>query len=342
MSTPVSLKDFIDGEGVLLDVRSPAEFTHARIPKAINLPLFSDAERALIGTIYKQVGRQAAVEEGFKCIGPRLSELVGLAKTQVNGQLAKVYCWRGGMRSGSVAWLLSTLGIPAITLQGGYKTFRRFVCNSLGSLARRTPRLVVLGGLTGSGKTALLQTLKWRGEQVLDLEALAQHRGSSFGRLGEVQPSNEHFENEIALTWNGFDPQRIIWVEDESRLIGHCKIPDPLFQLISTSPMVVIERSKDERIAHLVELYGTSNREWLISATERIGRHLGGLRTRKVVEHIQKSELQAAVEIILNYYDRTYQFGLIRRKGRTIVLAAEEQTELQCADQLVEIGAQLT
>ena len=178
-------------EQVVLDVRSPSEFAQGHVPGAINLPLFDDAQRADIGTIYKNSGKDAAVLRGLRHAGLKMADLVVQAKAIAEGRNSVlVHCWRGGMRSQSVGWLLRTAGMDPLVLDGGYKAFRQF--------ARATFEvpwnLRVISGLTGAGKTRVLLLLKDVGEQVVDLEGLANHRGSAFGGIGQPnQPSTEQF-----------------------------------------------------------------------------------------------------------------------------------------------------
>lgn len=339
MTISVDLTAFLAQEGLILDVRSPSEYAHARIPGAVNLPLFSDAERCQIGTLYKQQGRETAVEEGLRMVGPRLIEIVEQAKHLLGSQLAKVHCWRGGMRSGSIAWLLQTAGLATLTLEGGYKTFRRYVCDLFESLPAQQPRLLVLGGLTGSGKTEILELLREQGEQVINLEDLAGHRGSSFGMVGMgAQPSNEQFENSLAMEWARIDPRRTTWMEDESRLIGHCKIPDALYDLLRHAPTLVIERPLEERLENLLHMYGQAAPEELIQGTHRLSRRLGGLRTRQISDMILRGELSAAIQTTLKYYDAAYLFGLVQRKGQVIKLPGQKIVLEEWAQRLIHIS----
>lgn len=313
----VNVEAFLDTEGVLLDVRSPAEFAQGSLPEAFNLPLFSNEERAQIGTLYKQQGRDIAVLEGLRLVGPRLSQMVETASQLVGRKLAKVYCWRGGMRSGAVAWLLETAGIKTATLRGGYKSFRRVVCTPFS-----IPSLRVLGGLTGCGKSEILRALAELGEQVLDLEQLASHRGSAYGALGLApQPTNEHFENLLASQLRRFDLSRPIWVEDESRLIGRCKVPDTLFVSMRAAPLWIVERSPEERVAHLLSIYGNSSPHLLREATLRLSKRLGGERVKAVLSAIDRDDPAVAVRVLLDYYDRTYSFSLKGRTGPRYLLA---------------------
>jgi len=196
----LSVDDFLKEAAHLpvIDVRSPGEYDHAHIPHAINIPLFDNEERAKVGTRYKQVGKDSAVLLGLELVGPKLADFVKKARRlNLTGQEVLVHCWRGGMRSGSFAWLLNTAGIKARTLEGGYKAYRSQVLAAFAEPAR-----MIYGGKTGSGKTEILHELAKQGEQVIDLEALANHKGSSYGAIGqEPQPSSEQFENKLFAVW---------------------------------------------------------------------------------------------------------------------------------------------
>ena len=315
MPTVLPIEQFLAAPGILLDVRSPAEYDYAHIPGAISFPLFSNAERAQVGTCYKRQGRDAAVELGLQLVGPKLADFVRQAKRLTNAQggdrVVRVHCWRGGMRSGSMAWLLETAGFQVTVLEQGYKGFRQWVRATLA-----VPKVVVtLGGLTGSGKTAVLRALATQGEQTLDLEGFANHRGSSYGALGlPPQPTTEHFENLIAWQWATLDAVRPVWIEAESRMVGTCRVPDEVFHPMQRAMVLQMERSRPERIAILLAEYGTANQDDLIQATERIARRLGGQHAKIAIEHIQKHQLSEAIAIVLDYYDKTYWYDLKKRK----------------------------
>ncbi len=311
MVKTVAIEAFWDSPGPILDVRSPGEYAAGHIPQALNLPLFSNEERAQVGICYKHQGHDAAVELGFELVGPKLGAMIRQAKAIAPNRQVRLHCWRGGMRSGSVAWALATAGFEVTTLTGGYKAFRHWAQQLFS-----TPRsLYVLGGMTGTGKTAILHALQQLGAPVLDLEALAHHRGSSFGNLDmPPQPSTEQFENDIALTLASLNTQQPLWVEAESRRVGICRIPEALFQQMDAAPTIEVVRSLTERLNILVDIYGQTDPQGLITATERIRKRLGGQRTQAAVERIQQGDLHASSEIILDYYDRTYRYDLERRQ----------------------------
>jgi tRNA 2-selenouridine synthase len=326
------VEQFLKPNGTIFDVRSPGEYVQGHIPGALNLPLFSDSERAEVGTLYKQKGREEAIERGLHFAGPKLSKFVAFVKQQKTA-LAKVHCWRGGMRSSSVAWLLQTAGIPTLTLPGGYKSYRRYVLDILKT--KRT--LIVLGGLTGSGKSAILSCLKSKGEQILNLEELACHKGSSYGHLHmPPQPTYEQFENEVSHILSACDLNRPLWVEDESRMIGRCKIPDPLFVQMQESSFIFIDCPLEERLERLLQEYGQTDPRALITATRGLSKRLGGSRTEEAVTLIEQGQVKEAIALTLVYYDTSYQYGLKKRRQPYLKLSEKQLTPVDWAHLLIE------
>jgi tRNA 2-selenouridine synthase len=309
---------FLSNTGRVVDVRSPQEFTQGHIPGAHNLPLFSDDERAQVGTCYKHQGRPAAIQLGLELVGPRLAALgQELRRLGQHNTPLRLHCWRGGMRSGSIAWLANTLEVPVQLLEGGYKAYRRWV---LETFERPWP-LLVLGGRTGTGKTDLLLALQRQGAAVVDLEGLAHHRGSSFGGLGlPAQPSSEHYENRLAASLQGHKGQGPIWIEAESAQVGRCRIPAGLWRQMGEAPAIEIQRPLTERVEQLVAVYGSHGQEALRQATERIARRLGPQRTTAALEAIDGCDWAGACLQMLEYYDRCYDHELSRRD--TPVLAS--------------------
>ncbi|MBM5813175.1 MAG: tRNA 2-selenouridine(34) synthase MnmH [Cyanobacteria bacterium M_DeepCast_100m_m1_067] len=310
-SPPLTVAAFLAAGGPIVDVRSPQEFAQGHIPGAHNLPLFSDDERAQVGTCYKHEGRPAAIQLGLELVGPKLAALgQELRRLGQHNTPLRIHCWRGGMRSGSVAWLASTLELPVQLLEGGYKAYRRWV---LDSFERPWP-LLVLGGRTGTGKTDLLLALRRQGAAVVDLEGLAHHRGSSFGGLGlPAQPSSEHYENRLAASLQELEGQAPIWVEAESAQVGRCRIPAGLWRQMGEAPAIEILRPLAERVDQLVAVYGSQGQEALRQATERIARRLGPQRTATALEAIDRCDWAGACVQMLDYYDRCYDHELSRR-----------------------------
>ena len=297
----------------LLDTRSPGEFAAGHIVGARSLPLFDDDERARVGTTYKQVGRREAVLVGLDIAGPKLRALVEdaarLTTAAFDGRSAPrvgVYCWRGGQRSSSMAWLLERGGFEVVRMAGGYKAYRRHARAFVDDLPHR---FRVVDGPTGSGKTALLRELARRGAQVLDLEGIANHRGSAFGLApGAVQPTSEQAENEIFARLSRFDVDRPVWVENESRNVGRVFLPEGIVAKLAASERVLLRVRREDRVRHIVDLYGGYPREHLVGVFVHLRKRLGGLATRQAIEAVDAGDLAAAVRLALVYYDKAYAY----------------------------------
>lgn len=297
----------------VLDVRSPSEFIQGHIPGALSLPLFTDEERAKVGIRYKNSGRDFAVKLGLQIVGPKLSWYAEEAQRLAPGRKVLVHCWRGGMRSESIAWLLQMSGFEVQLLDGGYKFYRRYIREQLALPAK----LTVLGGLTGSGKSAVLKQLAIFGQQVLDLETLASHKGSVFGGLGQPdQPTAEQFENNLYPVWKAFDFNKTIWIEDESRAIGSVNIPEVLFRAMMNSPIAVLDVPFEIRVDRLVKEYAGMPSEGLADAILRIKDSLGGPATREALEALGNSEFHKIAQLALTHYDMLYSKSLVRRNAR--------------------------
>ena len=323
----------------VLDVRTPAEFSDGHVPGAINLPLFSNEERAHIGTTYAEAGRQTAMLEALDLVGPKMRSLVESAMEAVDGDEVLMHCWRGGMRSESVGWLLSFFGYRVHRLRGGYKAFRQFVRDTF---TRERP-IRILGGLTGSGKTEVLHALRAQDQQIIDLEGLARHRGSVFGGLGcRDQPTQQQFENTLALQWHALDPHRPVWIEDESRHIGAMSVPNALFDQMQAAPAIVLDVPDAVRLDRLVTLYGAFEPDDLHEALDYIRQRLGGLRTQQAHAAISTGHLRRACRIILNYYDDAYQHGLDKRADSSVRLPADTPDPDVIAERVLEYASSPT
>jgi tRNA 2-selenouridine synthase len=302
----------------ILDVRSPGEYHYAHIPGAISFPLFSDEERALIGTAYKQESRETAVKIGLDYFGPRMRIMINQAesilRTHPNGgeNTFLVHCWRGGMRSAGVAWLLDLYGFRVYTLEGGYKAFRNFI---LQQCEREDYNIQLLGGYTGSGKTQMLLRMREQGESVIDLEGLACHKGSAFGNLGMPdQPTQEMFENLLGMEISELARKnQVIWMEDESQRLGHVNIPHPLLQKMVQAPIQFTDKSFEERLDRITDEYGCHDIEELINATQRIQKRLGGLNTKDTIIYLRQGNLKEAFRILLKYYDKQYDKSILKK-----------------------------
>ena len=294
----------------VIDVRTPLEYTHAHIPNAHNLPIFSNEERVIVGTTYKKQGREKAILLGFDLTGPKWSGFIRDALEISPDKKIMIHCWRGGMRSGAMAWALNLYGFEVYLLEGGYKRYRNWV---LAQFSENYP-ILILGGMTGSGKTQILHKLKDQDQQVIDLEALACHQGSSYGSMGHlVQPSQEQFENLLATELNNTNPTVPLWLEDESLSIGKCFIPNPLFSQIRKAPVLQIVVPHQERVDFLVKEYGSLDKDFLIDSTLRIRKRLGPEQTKDAIAAIQDNYMDIFIKIVLTYYDKTYANGQGKR-----------------------------
>ncbi len=307
----------------VIDVRSPLEFQTGHIPGAINIPLFDNDERAIVGTKYKKEGRIPAILEGIRISGPAFhNKLQKAIDAAPDGRLL-VHCWRGGMRSEAMAWLFSLGEIRTDVLEGGYKAYRHHVLESLSE----NRRMIVLGGMTGSSKTHILRFLKEKGHQILDLERLAHHKGSAFGALGETpQPTTEQFANDLFQEWNKLQSNEPVWVEDESRNIGTVFLPEGFFNNMQNAKTVVLMMDIKTRLPRLMEEYSGYPPEQLQAAVMRISKRLGSDNTKEAITAINNGDISRAIEISLKYYDKAYQFS-IKRKNNPGIIYVETDTD---------------
>lgn len=292
---------------LLVDVRTPAEYAQGHIPGAVNVPLFSNEERVQVGTTYKQAGREEAILLGFELVGPKWAGFIRQCLELAPGKRIAVHCWRGGMRSGAMAWALDLYGFDVSVIRGGYKAYRQLARHYF----EQDYKLCVLGGMTGSGKTKLLLELKDKGEQVIDLEGLAQHQGSSFGSMNKLQqPTQEQFENELATQLRAVDTGKVLWLEDESLKIGQCRIPHTLWLHLRAATLIDLQVPLEQRVALLVQEYGSLDPDFLIEGTERIHKRLGPEQTQKAVAAIRENRMADFIACVLVYYDKAYRKGL--------------------------------
>ncbi len=337
MVKQITIEEFLELRKSIpvIDVRSPGEFEKGHIPGAYNIPLFSNEERARVGIAYKKQGKQEAIKLGLEIVGPKMRTMAEEGKKIAGAQEELlVYCWRGGMRSANMAWLFSRLGIQCRVMEGGYKAFRRYGRE----LIRQNKNLIVLGGMTGSGKTDILDELNKMGEQVLNLEYLAHHKGSAFGSIGEEeQYPTEHFENLIFDQYTRLDFNRPVWVEDESKKIGKNIIPDELYAMIRQSPVIKVNLPKEKRVGRLVKQYTEYGDTLLKESIEKIDKRLGYENARDAIRAIDIRDYHKAARIVLNYYDKSYNYGLSKRDPATVYeLIIQEDNPKQNANLVKE------
>ena len=353
----------------VLDVRSPGEYKHAHIPGAHSFPLFTDEERKIVGTAYKQQSREEAIKFGLDFFGPKMKKMVEEAESIVfspesggkiqnsndrpathNSRLILVHCWRGGMRSGAVSWLLDLYGFKVYTLVGGYKKFRHYVLDTF----KMPFQFNLIGGYTGSGKTDLLKTLKEKGESIIDLEEIAKHKGSAFGNIGmPEQPGQEMFENLLAMELRetlavdrkslsektNNDQQstnNCIWLEDEAQRIGLVNLPTDFWGSMRNSPLYFLDIPFEERLKKIVLDYGHLDTERMIDAIKRISEKLGHLNAKNAILGLKEGKIDESFAILLKYYDKFYFKSLHNREAINSLL----QT-IQCKSVIPENADQL-
>jgi len=321
LSTEDFLEELLSGSLYVLDVRSPAEFHRGSIPGAESLPLFDDAERSRVGIAYHQSGRTAAIKIGLEIVGPKLRSLIERAEHLLGGSRRRIglYCWRGGMRSNAVGWLLELYGFDVVTLRGGYKAFRRTV---LETFAQPRP-LVLISGLTGAGKTDVLAALARRGQATIDFEQLAAHRGSAFGSLGmPPQPTQQQFENMLALElWKHRAASRL-WLEDESRWIGKLIIPQALWLQMQSAPILALDVPMERRLERLLRDYGSVPPTQLATCLHAIRQRLGAERYALALAALNRGDLAEVATIALAHYDKSYRHSLRKRADRVVWIRA--------------------
>jgi tRNA 2-selenouridine synthase len=338
MIRSVTIEEFLElsKELSVIDVRSETEFIAGHIPNATNIPILNDEERKVVGTMYKQNGRKTAVYKGLELSGPNLSARLRQGVKLVNEGPVLVHCWRGGMRSEFYSFLLKFYGLEPILLQGGYKSYRTLVHETF----EKQANYFVLGGKTGAGKTVILEHMKQLGEQVIDLEQLANHRGSAFGALGMLdQPTQEQFENNLYDVMCKLDLSKPIWIENENRTIGDKVIPQGLWQQMVKAKMFFVDREFEDRLDQIMKDYGSFKPVDLKKSMEKIGKRLGPQHVKRALELIDAGSIREAFEIPLGYYDKSYEFNLSKNEIRpSIVIDGKGLSYLKLAEQLQEIA----
>jgi len=311
----------------VFDVRSPGEYTQAHLPGAVSLPLFSDEERKIVGTAYKQQSREAAIKTGLDFFGPKMRAIVETVEKTIkqsadpSNKTIMVHCWRGGMRSAAIAWLLDLYGFKVQVLAGGYKAYRQWVRAQF----EKPYPFHIIGGYTGSNKTGLLPELERAGKTIIDLEALANHKGSAFGAVG-LQPRQEMFENLLAealavsMEKESGQTTPVIYMEDESQRIGNLQIPMPLWYGIRKCPILFLEVPFEERLSFITKEYSSTEKEKLVNNTIRIQKRLGGLDTKSAINFLLEDDYAGCFSILLRYYDKYYTKALESRENLSVLL----------------------
>lgn len=300
-------------EPIFIDVRSPSEYEVGRIPGAINIPLFSDEERSEVGTMYKQTGPEPAKDRGLAIVSPKLHTIISRIKEQTaTKQPVILYCWRGGMRSASLATIAELMGIPLYRLEGGYKAYRHYVLTQLDNFSIQ-PQVVVLCGSTGVGKTTLLQMLSNSGEAVIDLEGIANHRGSAFGHVGLGKPSSaQNFDALLLEELLKKNNRKTLLVECESKRIGNVYLPEKLYQAMQQGKKILVSASLTIRTERLIDEYlktGNLDDNAVINCIRTLSKRLGEKTALRLIELYQSGNIKQLVDALLvDYYDPLYGY----------------------------------
>lgn len=318
MTSRISVEEFLlarEAGHTVIDVRSPLEFEDSHIPGAFNIPLFTDKEREIVGTKYKQVSKDAAMYAGLDFAGRKLTWYLKQLKKISQDNKVLLYCWRGGMRSAAMAWLFEFAGLECSILEGGYKSYRAHLLHEF----EKPANLIIIGGLTGSGKSEILEEIEKRGEQIIHLEKIAHHKGSAFGALGqETQPTATQFENNLFEYWKKLDLHKPIFIEDESITIGRVFIPQPLFQQMRSKSLILVELPLDERVNRILKEYANFPDEELRAAFIRISKRLGNDNLQLAMQALDQKDYAEATKISLIYYDKAYRKGNSKRESSSI------------------------
>ena len=334
----------------IIDVRSHSEFSDDHVPGALNLPVLSDSERARVGTLYKKTSPFAARRLGAGLVSANIAcHLSGDLSGKDKDFRPLVYCWRGGERSAAMATVLSSIGWNAHLLDGGYKAYRSFVRESLAELLERKPPFRVIAGLTGSGKTLLLERLKNIGEQVIDLEAIAAHRGSALGEEpGQSQPGQKRFETLLLERLCKLDYNRPIYVESESSRIGCLQVPDVMWALMKEAPVIEVSVPRQARAAYLLNTYPhfTGDADLLSEKLEPVRRLQSTALFAQWGEWISRGEFLEFVQSMLeHHYDPAYRRSREKTYMEARATLAMKKVSGECVDKvardLIQLEAEL-
>jgi len=300
----------------VIDVRSPGEFLQGHIPYAHNIPLFDNDERARVGTTYVKIGKDPAIELGKIIAGEKTDYYLNALEKVSPEKIVLLHCWRGGMRSAKIAAFFAESGYKVFVLEGGYKAYRGYIRKQFSS----GRKIFLIGGYTGSGKTAILKEIGQSGHQIIDLEALACHKGSNFGHLGQLtQPTTEQFENDLYFQWSNLEPLKPLWLEHESMKIGNVVLPNTFHEAMLASTLFFIELPKAYRIQRLVNEYACFEKPVLQSVLEHLGVYMGAYQSREALLALQNNDFEKVAELTLVYYDKLYENSLSRKPVKKIV-----------------------
>ena len=341
MTRTIRYNDIEEGiidDYLLIDLRSPSEYTDGTIPGGFNIPLFSDEERILVGTIYRQNSPEEARKKGIEIVSKKLPDIFDRIE-ELGSQYKHLifFCSRGGMRSGSVASFLEALGINAIKLEGGYKAYRNHVLDNLPKLVENI-KFIVLYGNTGSGKTILLNRLKEKGMDTVDLEGCANHRGSTLGCVGLGKPHSQKTFESLIYDALIHKKSNLVYIEGESKRIGRDIIPDYIFQAMKEGIHIRIEASIEKRVDNILQDYVGNTDGQLIEAISHMRKNLGNRKVDRYIELIQSHDYQPVIkELMEEYYDPLYD-----HHKKTYLKSIKSDDLDKASDDLINLKEELT
>ncbi|SET03295.1 tRNA 2-selenouridine synthase [Salinibacillus kushneri] len=314
------------GKLTIIDVRSPSEYEDSKIPNSVNIPVFDDEERKEVGTIYKQVSPKAARERGIEIFSAKLPQFINEVK-ELDGEKV-VYCWRGGMRSKAAATVVDLAGTPVFRLNGGFRTYRNWVVNTLENFDMK-PHAFVLNGYTGTGKTEILQKLKSEGYPVLDLEGMANHRGSIFGQIGRKPHNQKKFDSLLVHELLRYQDDEYVLMEGESKRIGKAVLPSFLMDKKDEGVQIYIELPKEERVRIILDEYQPWNYpEECIEAFHMIKKRIHTPVAKEIEQALHDENFEIAIELLLDYYyDPRYQHSITQYAEDQIIPIKAKNTE---------------
>lgn len=314
---------------VLIDVRSPKEFEEFHIPGAVNLPLFSNKEREIVGTIFKQKGQEPAKRVGLEFVSPKLPKLYErVCELREQGEDTVIYCWRGGMRSKSLATFMTMMGMPCLQLKGGIRSFRKLITEELNEFAVEQKPFIVIEGYTGSRKTDMLQVLEKEGYPVIDLEGLAGHRGSIFGSVGLMPKSQKAFECHLWERLRELKDAKYYIIEGESKRIGRVVLPEFINKGKEEGTGFLIKYPFEKRVEAIIAEYDpANNKEALVEAYDHLKRYLKPLFIQELDSAFLEENWNQFVGLLLTYYyDPRYKHKHLEyEREATPILAATVQ-----------------
>jgi tRNA 2-selenouridine synthase len=326
----ISIDELLDldrNKFTLVDVRSPSEYEEMTIPGSINIPVFNDEERAEVGTLYKQVNPEIAKQRGLEIFAAKLPEFIKTFR-QTEGEKV-VFCWRGGMRSKTAATMLDLMGIKAIRLQGGVRTYRQWVLERLEGLDLKG-KVFVLNGGTGTGKTTILHRLREKGLPVLDLEGMAGHRGSVFGHIGTSPNNQKKFDSLLVQEVLSLQDSPFVLFEAESKRIGKVMVPDYLLRKKEQGTHIILKMPMEQRVKHILEEYKLQeHHEEFLAAFERIRKHIHTPIAAEIQEYIDANDYKNALPLLLEYYyDPKYKHSAMQYpEGQKMIIEVNDVDE---------------